>query len=55
MTVFMARWGRNGSLRNSAIGGRVQTCSKENKAPVITTPVSTPRGKPAKAEQRRAI
>jgi hypothetical protein len=28
---------------------------EENEAPVITTPVSTPRGKPAKAEQRRAI
>jgi hypothetical protein len=39
----MARWGRNG------IAGRAQTCSRKNKAPVITTPVSTPRGRPPKA------
>jgi hypothetical protein len=30
--------------------GRAQTCSRKNKAPAITTPVSTPRGRPAKAE-----
>ena len=46
--VFMARCGRNGSLRSCAIAGRAQNCSNKNKAPVITTPLSTPRGRPPK-------
>ena len=46
MTVFIARCTRKGIARSRAIAGCAKTCSKEDRMPVITTPVSTPRGRP---------